>query len=520
MKVELNNRVNIKNNVIKKPPLKKIQVRRSIKDILVNDNPCIHIYNYTGREINVFPKNVLESNVKNKNNAGLFIDKIEYNIKNDNDETCVEESSENCLTNLKRMDSQENRLLNELNELLSKQNLTDEMKNNIKSLYIEIQEIYLEVKTDLKNNYPSAQDILKIYNTNENEDEDGNENEDENGNENQNEDEDKDEDKDKDYTWRSLCFYKLLNDQLSDIHISTITSYRLEYLKTIYKWYTKNKKIIFKGKKQNQTIHDTTLTENDTKCAVGCKREHIEAEGEEKEGKKEGKTEEKDEEKNEEKDEEKNEEKNEGEKEGETNDLNPIDTEKKGEMDNKMTRENCECEKMECLTKILNKEMNKIRENNLSNLELNMLKDNESNDVLENYIFPNEILKKNQVEENKKKESYINIEDEDEDKDKSGPNEISPNCVTNIINDEIKIQKTDSFSTNGTFYHLNLNNIIIEENHFSNKPKDIDKIIKLEEEIKKQKLLIKNKETEITNSLIGIKFKDIFGKFEDLDSGK
>ncbi|CXH96381.1 conserved Plasmodium protein, unknown function [Plasmodium berghei] len=463
MKVELNNRANIKNNEIKKTPLKKIQVRRSIKDILVNDNPCIHIYNYTGKEINVFPKNVIESKGKNKNNAGLFIDKIEYNIKNDNDEKCIEESSVNCLTNLKRMDSQENKLLNELNELLSKKNLTDEMKNNIKSLFIEIQEIYLEVKTDLENNYPSAQDILKIYNTNEDSDEDKN--------------------KDKDYTWRSLCFYKLLNDQLSDIHISTITSYRLEYLKTIYKWYTKNKKIIFKGKKQNKTIHEMCITKCSKNCTVECKREHIEKEEE---------------------------------KEDEMNVLNSIDTEKKGDMNNKMTKENCECEKMECPTKILNNEMNKIRENNLSNLELNVLKVDESNDVLENYIFPNEILKKNQVKENKKKESCIDREEEG----KSGQNEISPKCQTNTINDEIESQKTDSFLTNGTFYYLNLNNIIIEENHFSNKPKDIDKIIELEEEIKKQKLLIKNKETEITNSLIGIKFKDIFGKFEDLDSGR
>ncbi|SCM05470.1 conserved Plasmodium protein, unknown function [Plasmodium chabaudi adami] len=457
MKAELNNRSNIQNKEIKRLPLKKIQVRRSIKDILTNDNPCIYIYNYTGKEIDVFPKTVLDSKGKDMNNAGLFIDKIEYNIKNDNDEKGNEESSENCLTNLKRMDSQENRLLNELNELLSKQNLTDEMKNNIKSLYIEIQEIYLEVKTDLKNNYPSAQDILKIYAK------------------------DEGSDKDKDYTWRCLCFYKLLNDQLSDIHISTITSYRLNYLKTIYKWYTKNKQLIFKSKKINQTMREMTPSEKDSNSTVEGEQEDEEDEdenGEEKEAVDEG-------------------------------------------VDNKMERENCKCEEIESPTKTINKEMNKIRENDLSNLEQNMVIYDESNNALENYTFPNVILKKNETEEGGKKESCVDAEgmvDLSEGEVESGHNEIESDNTINMINDKTETNQTDKLSVSGEFYNLNLNNIIIEEDHFSNKPKGIDKITELEDEIKKQKLLIKNKETEITKSLIGIKFKNIFGKFEDLNS--
>ncbi|CAD2097245.1 conserved Plasmodium protein, unknown function [Plasmodium vinckei] len=456
MKVELNNRSNIQNNGIKKVPLKKIQVRRSIKDILTNDNPCTYIYNYTGREIDVFPKTVLDSKGKDMNNAGLFIDKIECDIKNDNDEKCNEESSANCLTNLKRMDSQENRLLNELNELLSKQDLTDEMKNNIKSLYIEIQEIYLEVKTDLKNNYPSAQDILKIYTKDE-------------GN-----------DKDKDYTWRCLCFYKLLNDQLSDIHISTITSYRLEYLKTIYKWYTKNKQLIFKPKNKNQTMREMSPAENDSNSTVEDEQEDEEEdEEEEKEASDEG-------------------------------------------VDNKMGRENCKCEEIDSPTKTLNKEMDKIRENDLSNLEQNMSKYDESNNALENYTFPNVILEKNEAEEREKKESCVDAEGIVHLSKKEvelGHNEIEPDGAINMINDKIETKQIDKLSEDGEFYHLNLNNIIIEEDHFSNKPNDNDKITELEDEIKKQKLLLKNKETEITNSLIGLKFKNMFGKFENLDSG-
>ncbi|VEV54873.1 conserved Plasmodium protein, unknown function [Plasmodium vinckei vinckei] len=451
MKTELNNRSNIQNNGIKRVPLKRIQVRRSIRDILTNDNPCIYIYNYTGKEIDVFPKTALDLKGKDMNNAGLFIDKIECDIKNDNDEKCNEESSANCLTNLKRMDSQENKLLNELNELLSKQDLTDEMKNNIKSLYIEIQEIYLEVKTDLKNNYPSAQDILKIYTK------------------------DEGSDKDKDYTWRCLCFYKLLNDQLSDIHISTITSYRLEYLKTIYKWYTKNKQLIFKPKIKNQTMREMSSAENDTNSTVEGKEED---EGEN----------------------------DEGEKEASDEGVN-----------NKMEK----CDEIDSPTKTLNKEMDKIREKDLSSLEQNMLNYDESNNALENYTFPNFILENNETEEREKKESYVDTEGMvhlSEREVKSGHNEIKSDDAINKINNKIETNQTDKLSEDGEFYHLNLNNIIIEEDHFSNKPKDNDKITELEDEIKKQKLLIKNKETEITDSLIGIRFKNIFGKFENLDS--
>ncbi|KEG00533.1 hypothetical protein YYE_04717 [Plasmodium vinckei vinckei] len=451
MKTELNNRSNIQNNGIKRVPLKRIQVRRSIRDILTNDNPCIYIYNYTGKEIDVFPKTALDLKGKDMNNAGLFIDKIECDIKNDNEEKCNEESSANCLTNLKRMDSQENKLLNELNELLSKQDLTDEMKNNIKSLYIEIQEIYLEVKTDLKNNYPSAQDILKIYTK------------------------DEGSDKDKDYTWRCLCFYKLLNDQLSDIHISTITSYRLEYLKTIYKWYTKNKQLIFKPKIKNQTMREMSSAENDSNSTVEGKEED---EGEN----------------------------DEGEKEASDEGVN-----------NKMEK----CDEIDSPTKTLNKEMDKIREKDLSSLEQNMLNYDESNNALENYTFPNFILENNETEEREKKESYVDTEGMvhlSEREVKSGHNEIKSDDAINKINNKIETNQTDKLSEDGEFYHLNLNNIIIEEDHFSNKPKDNDKITELEDEIKKQKLLIKNKETEITDSLIGIRFKHIFGKFENLDS--
>ncbi|CAG9482405.1 unnamed protein product [Plasmodium vivax] len=197
--------------------IKPIQVRRSLKDILVNENPSQLILNYSGRKIaSAFPEeDVMHQDILSESPTEEPISGEDKRKKGGNMERLISTEA---------IDSHQQIMMQELQELLSKDDLTDEMKNNIKSLYIQVQEIYIEIKNDLKKNCPSSEDILNLYRS-----DDLNK-------------------KSKNAIWKKFCFYKMLGDQMSDIHICTISSYRLKYLKTIYKWYCKNKRVLFGGR--------------------------------------------------------------------------------------------------------------------------------------------------------------------------------------------------------------------------------------------------------------------------------
>ncbi|CRG98681.1 conserved Plasmodium protein, unknown function [Plasmodium relictum] len=484
MKEELNNS-NLENKdeiiKLKREKLKPIQVRRSIKDILIDKNPCDYIYNYTGKNISVFEEELL----KNNNNIKEAFGEIKNNKNN----------LEGEVINSISIDDHEKRLLEELNELLNKKDLSSEIKNNIKSLFIEVQEFYLEIKNDLKTNYPSTKDLLKLYSTNDC------------------------SDKNKNIIWRSFCFYKLLSDQLNDLHISTISSYRLQCLRTIYKWYNKNKRILFNYQSNKKKINfldekiitNNTLNENSDDICYSIKEEKttLQRNSNDLIG-------------NHENNKEKKEDIKENKIINQEEDIknNEENDNKIKESDSIITNE-YKRELSEDFGKSLKEHIHVINEKNEENKDIELHKknevtDNESNEILHNYLFPNYTLI-NTVEQEQKEENNLknnmNIEKNEEKREENNEhnkkeekeNEYEKGEYTNL--EKLKSDKYDFNSTlledgKDDFFHI---------------PIDTKKIKELEEEIKKQKLLIKKKEIEIINSPIGIKFKDIFGNFQDID---
>lgn len=400
------------------------------------------------------------------------------------------------LFSIKAIDSHQQMMMEELKQLLSKEDLTDEMKNNIKSLYIEVQEIYMEIKNDLKKNCPSSEEILNLYRS------------------------DDINKKSKNAIWKRFCFYKMLSDQMSDIHICTISSYRLKYLKTIYKWYCKNKRVLFGGRfghgsrgegpsaDADDTATDDTTTENtasdvttDGDTANGdttdgdATKEVIDAQkgvvkgvidgsdpveaaappdsvtcaeggtsqtghgssprGGEENGVK--------------------------NKEGERGDTKGGDTknEKKDDTGHygRETSDNFD--------DLLTRHMQEIkrpggegekREVPWSNHQQEEVQNERKDEILESYIFPSPLFEKGTPEVKEEKKIFSGVDRKDTIQlDYTGEEDLMPTQI------------------------------------------DTKRILELEEEIKRQKLLIKEKEMEIINSPIGIKFKDIFGNFKDID---
>ncbi|SBT75625.1 conserved Plasmodium protein, unknown function [Plasmodium ovale] len=463
----------------KREKLKPIQVRRSIKDILIDENPCNYIYNYTGRDISVFPKMIVKRDDNLEDTSKVMSPSGDKNYIN------------TYVVDVESMDSHEQMMMEELKGLLNKEDLSDEMKNNIKSLFIEVQEIYLELKNDIKNNYPSTEDILKLYCTN-----------DTTG-------------KSRNTIWKSVCFYKLLSDQLRDIHISTISSYRLGYLKTIYKWYKKNKKMIFNCKqdgckKSCHTHGEDAVTEALRESGVGREAEvgaanveaaNVEAAKVEATNVEAAKVEAA------------NVEMasvggvaaNGGvsaDEEGEITANKPEQANKRG---NKQFAK-VESEDFDHLLKTNIQEMRAQRctqERDVGNLcEQHDKSSDLMSDTLDNYIFPNPIFAKTRRSE---KGNEVDLE--------SANGQFACGKERNTGGEHTQIPHTRSSHMS----HFASNDLISEEESVKRTPIDTNKIRELEEEIKKQKLLIKKKEAEIINSPIGIKFKEIFGNFQDID---
>ncbi|SBS80514.1 conserved Plasmodium protein, unknown function [Plasmodium ovale] len=460
----------------KREKLKPIQVRRSIKDILIDENPCNYIYNYTGRDISVFPKMIVKCDDNLEDTSKVMSPSEDKNYIN------------TYVVDVESMDSHEQMMMEELKGLLNKEDLSDEMKNNIKSLFIEVQEIYLELKNDIKNNYPSTEDILKLYCTNDT------------------------TDKSRNKIWKSVCFYKLLSDQLSDIHISTISSYRLGYLKTIYKWYKKNKKMIFNCKqdgceKSCHTHGEDAVTGELQESGVGKEAEveaaKVEAAKVEAAKVEVAKVEVA-----------KMEAANVGgvaanveggvsaEEEGEITAKKPEEANKTG---NKQFAK-VESEDFDHLLKTNIQEMRAQRytlKRDVGSLcEQHDKSSDLMSDTLDNYIFPNTLFAKTGRSE---KGNEVDLE--------SANGQFPCEKERNAGGGRTQIPHTRSSHMS----HFDSNDLITEEESVKRMPINTNKIRELEEEIKKQKLLIKKKEAEIINSPIGIKFKEIFGNFQDID---
>ncbi|ANQ06308.1 Uncharacterized protein PCOAH_00009550 [Plasmodium coatneyi] len=446
--------------------IKPIQVRRSLKDILVNENPSQLILNYSGRKIgSAFP----DEDVKKQD----LLSESHTEEPTNNEDKRKKESNVERLFSTEAIDSHQQIMMDELKELLSKEDLTDEMKNNIKSLYIEVQEIYMEIKNDLKKNCPSSEDILNLYRS-----DDMNK-------------------KSKNAVWRKLCFYKMLGDQMSDIHICTISSYRLKYLKTIYKWYCKNKRLLFghryRGGGPSASGDDTTTedtasnvtTDGDTsngdaaKDVIGAEEamdgsDPVEAAAPAdavtcEEGgttqMEDGSSPEKGEENGVKK-------KKEGQSASQKEDEKPGETahygrETSDQFDDLLTRHMQEIKKPD--------HEGEKREVDWSNNEQEEGQSKPRDNILESYIFPNSLFEKGTPEVDVDKPTDSGHRRSDIQLDYTGEEDPLPTYI------------------------------------------DTKRIMELEEEIKRQKLLIKEKEIEIINSPIGIKFKDIFGNFQDID---
>ncbi|CRG94372.1 conserved Plasmodium protein, unknown function [Plasmodium gallinaceum] len=477
---ELNNNNNLENKdeiiKLKREKLKPIQVRRSIKDILIDKNPCDYIYNYTGRNISIFPKDLLSNNENIKDSFNES-----ENDKNNSEKEVISTISIN---------EHEQKLLEELKELLKK-DLSNEMKDNIKSLFIEVQEFYLEIKNDLKINYPSTEDLLKLYSTNDC------------------------SDKSKNAIWKSFCFYKLLSDQLNDLHISTISSYRLQCLKTIYRWYNKNKRILFncKNDKKKINLFDEEINKNDslngnfdnTYASTLNEKTNLQ-------NKNNDSIEIKENDENNE-----NNENNEEKKKDIEEDPNEI-KDSKSKNQKEYTKEFSED-----FDKLLKEHIQITNEQNekYEDIELNKkneITDNESNNILNNYIYPyNTIISKIECEQ--KKESILknnaHIENNNKSNEEKREEDYEHKSRENNTYEEYECKNFEKLNSD----KFNFNSTLLgdEKDDFYQIPIDTKKIKELEEEIKKQKLLIKKKEIEIINSPIGIKFKDIFGNFQDID---
>ncbi|SBT01654.1 conserved Plasmodium protein, unknown function [Plasmodium malariae] len=479
MKVEINTKKNSsqikdENAKGKRGKLKPIQVRRSIKDILIEKDPCDYIYNYRGKNINVFPEILLTSQdniLKESHQIG--------STKNDE-----KKQNSQKIVNVDSLDIHEKVMAEELQNLLSKKDLNDETKNKIKALFIQVQHMYLEIKKDIKNNSPSTEDILKLYCTN-----------------------DTTTDKSKNDIWKSFCFYKLLSDKLSDIHISTISSYRLNYLKTIYEWYSKNKKVLFGCKiKDNSGRYRQNSQRNQRRTSL--------AEGEQ--GSDNGLGSAEGEEVNSSHDEQQMNGSKIEEQINASNDVEQTNTSNNGEEIAQgegtiSQREQKKPSKKKYVKKIsenfedlLKKHMNEINESTFSKRDQveSMHEEKEStneetSDVLSNYLFPNSFIVNNEQDKEKREENNENETKEiDTQMEHKGLENIQISEGGNIINTIELDSGTD----------VPLCTQI-----------DTQKIKELEDEIKKQKLLIKEKEIEIINSPIGIKFKEIFGNFQDMD---
>ncbi|KJP87346.1 hypothetical protein AK88_03026 [Plasmodium fragile] len=459
--------------------IKPIQVRRSLKDILVNENPSQLILNYSGKKIaSAFPdEDVQKQDILSESHTEEPTNGEDKRKKGGNVER---------LFSTEAIDSHQKMMMEELKELLSKEDLTDEMKNNIKSLYIEVQEIYMEIKNDLKKNCPSSEDILNLYRS------------------------DDINRKSKNAIWKKFCFYKLLGDQMSDIHICTISSYRLQYLKTIYKWYCKNKRVLFGARcghrsgaggscarGDDTTTEDTSssvttdgdMCEDDTSNGDATKddstKELIGVQKQIEEGAvdgsepveatapadavtcAEGETSQTEDGSSPPRGEANGVKKEEGEEGGDTGHYG---RENSDQFDDLLTRHMQEIKKpggegdkreVDWSHQQKEEEQNKPRDN-----------------ILASYIFPNSLFEKG---ENGTPDMEADKPCDNGDR----KNAIELDCT---VGEDLLPTQIDT-----------------------------KRILELEEEIKRQKLLIKEKEIEIINSPIGIKFKDIFGNFQDID---
>ncbi|EUR79065.1 hypothetical protein PFBG_00555 [Plasmodium falciparum 7G8] len=336
-KKKINNKSNSRvsnddTNKEKRKKLKPIQVRRSIKDIIISHNPYDYIYNYKGNDIDIFDINKHDKIVKDRTSE-------------------IEENSNIFIEN-EILDNNEMLLRKELNELINKDDLSEDMKNDIKALYIEVQEMYLILKNDIKNNIPSSDEIIKLYLA------------------------DDQKDKSTNIIWKRFCFYKLLSDKLNDLHISTISSYRHTYLKTIYIWYKKNKKLLFNTDDNKEVFGGNNI--------VGEINE-VDEKNE-------------DDEKNE--GDEKNDEKNEGDEKNITNqneiikNKDPLNCHTKKEETEKEMKKDYAKKISHNFDETLQEEMNKIKkEHEIKENDINLLVYNEEpHDVLNKYTFPNDVF--------------------------------------------------------------------------------------------------------------------------------
>ncbi|CAA9986680.1 conserved Plasmodium protein, unknown function [Plasmodium knowlesi strain H] len=466
--------------------IKPIQVRRSLKDLLVKEDPSQLILNYSGKKIgSAFP----DEDVKKQD----ILSEFQKEEATNGEDKRKEGGNMDRLFSTEVIDSHQRIMMEELKELLNKEDLTDEMKNNIKSLYIEVQEIYMEIKNDLKKNCPSSDDIINLYRS-----DDMNK-------------------KSKNAIWRKLCFYKMLGDQMSDIHICTISSYRLKYLKTIYKWYCKNKRVLFGSRfghrsvggepssRGDETTSNITTdgdtsngdtsngdTSNGDNSNGDATKDVIGAEGmmdgsdpvgagvaadavESAEG---GTSQIEDSSSA------RREEENGVKKKKEDERENQKGDEKRGETDNYWR------EASDQFDNLLTRHMQEIkrptdegekREVDLCHEQKDEMSNKQTDNILARYIFPNSLFEKGE--------------------------EVTP---------EIGEDKPFSSANRGNDMEL-VYTADEEEEELLPTQIDTKRIMELEEEIKRQKLLIKEKEIEIINSPIGIKFKDIFGNFQDID---
>lgn len=418
----------------KRAKLKPIKVKRSLNDILITDDPCVLIINYKGREVSSMP---LEINVPNESEEP----KNEIENKNKKEEEM----------NIFALEEHEQLLLTELKKLLNKKDLTDEIKCNIKSLYIEVQKFYLEIKNDIKENFPTTQELLKLYSS-------------------------KESDKaERELIRKKFYFYKLLKEQLNDLHISTIASYRMECLKSMYTWYNKHKKILFN---ENTSENLNYNFENVPLKSIGTITDHTDKRKE-----------------------------SEYVKQNECihNTTNETQMEEHKKEKEEERRNKIEIDEQEIQSEPLEKKSSSkydvilseyIKEKFTSN-DNSKCKE-ESYDTMQNelsdYLLPNNL---------------INV---------TSPKEISTIVdIKTVENYEVEKKEKEEEEPNSLF---NLNESTIEKiDDICQIPIDT-KIEELEAEINRQKLLIKEKEIEIINSPIGLKFKDIFGNFQDIDLNK
>ncbi|KYO03599.1 hypothetical protein PGSY75_0216900 [Plasmodium gaboni] len=485
-------------NKEKRKKLKPIQVRRSIKDIIIECNPYDYIYNYKGYDINIFDNNNKEDDIIKK--------------KDRSDE--IKKNSSIFIEN-EMLDNNEKLMRKELNELINKKDLSEDMKNDIRALYIEVQEIYLILKNDINKNIPSSDEIIKLYLSEEK------------------------KDKSTNIIWKRFCFYKLLSDKLNDLHISTISSYRHEYLKTIYIWYQKNKKLLFKETEKKEVFGDKKNERN-------------------KKNERDNKNRSDDDNNNSDDNDNNNNSDNNNNNTSNNNNNNNNNTSNNNNNNNTSNNNynsdekniidqneiiknkdplNCHSTKEETEKKmkknntknishnfeILQEEMNKIKkEHEIEERELPfLLSDEESHDMFNKYIYPNDICLLNNKKLNDLNVKNMQQENNDENKDLNvlllRNNKDEEDTNTKIICEHISL---DNFINNNNNM-ININNCkldIKEEDKNLYTPLHTNKIKELEEEINKQKLLIKKKEIEIINSPIGIKFKDIFGNFQDINN--